>query len=754
MATVVADADVEVLADVSKFARDLRTKLEPILKKIQAIVDIVAATEEFTKEVDRAVKDAEKESVVIPIRIDTKGLNKDVEAAKTRINRSKAAKIKVEVEVDKDAEKATGGFLKRLSKIGADAGTRFIKFFSDSFTSGLTELQSIGSKIGTTVAQGLIGLAAAGAAIAIGFPAAAGAVVLLANAIALLLPLTVAVFGPLAALGAIAGVIFLAFRDVTAAIQGDTEALNRLAPSARAVVGVLQGFKPVLKEIQQNGQEAFFSGLADPLRQLGDTILPLANDAIVGIATTINGVLKEAIDFFNSSEGNQKLVEFFEDVQSIVDEIARAAPGAGKALLALISVGTDLAEDTLPSVIDKVDELSQKIENFANEGGLEASFKRGLTFAKQLFEVVKLTVAITKSVGEAFLEGFGALIPGEDDQAKMDALIDFLKKLEATAENPLVQEGIKGIGTALFGLIAALGLAALAIGLFISALTNLILKLIEAGQAVDDFTRKAREKWDEFGIDLGGMVANTALLFGSIPGKVSAALSGLTGTVQTAFNNAFNAGYQAIRDNLNRAIGVIQTFPAAITGAFFRIPSLLYQSGQTMIQGLIDGMLSKLSSLAKAAGSLASKITGFLKLNSPSKEGPLSRREGGSMEASGQQLVKDFESGMLARLASLGSVSGTVASAVQDQLGRQLAGTLGPTAPFITPSFGNGATVSQPTLRAAATGSSERATRMGNTTTTTVNNNRTVSPTINISSTGDANTDASRMIRRMLSLGV
>lgn len=743
--TVVADADVEVIAGVSKLAGDLRKKLEPILKKITAVINTAADVDQFEKDVDKAIKQAEKKTATIKVEVDTKSVDKEIDATRTRINRAKPAQIRVDVDVDE----SSSGFLQKFASLGKESGTRFVTFLGKTIATGLGQLST--SLLGTA-AQGLVGLATAGAALAVSFPIAAGAVVALSAAIATMLPLVIGVAAPLGALALVAGTLFVGLRDVQEALEGDEEALKRLTPSARGVLNVFGEFKPVLKEIRDSAQEALFEGLSEPLRELGNTALPVVKEAIVELAQTINGVLLEAIAFFNSAEGNQLLVEFFDDISESAKDIASIAPDAIVAVAKLVALGARLGRVVLPEIIDKLDEFIDKLTEAADSGQLEKSFNEALIIARQLIEATKIIFNIVKSVGSAFLEGFTALIPGDEDQSKMDQFIAALKDLETFLANPLVQEGIRGIGTAIFLLVAAFGAAVIAIGLFVAALTDIPNKGQEAfnrvAQALDDlfgaivdFTNKARQKWDEIGIDLGGMVNNVTNLLSSLPGKAAAALSGLTGTVQQAFNNAMNAAQQAILDGRDRAVGALNNIKTAIIGALFSLPSILYNSGRAMIESLAQGILSQLGKARSAAGAIVSGIKGFF-YNSPPKEGPMAGQ--GGVDKSAEIMLKAFTDSMLGEIPGISNATEEVVQAVSDAMG------LGPTRRFIPPSFGNNAAVSAPNLRNAAPLSVPRSsgTTGG---TTTVNNARNTSATITIvAPTDDPTAIADRLVRRLL----
>jgi phage-related protein len=476
----------------------------------------------------------------------------------------------------------------------------------------------------------------------------------------------------------------------------------------------------------------------------------------VEIAQTINGVLLEAIQFFNSEEGNKKLVEFFDDLSEVVKQIADLAPAAGKAILSLISIGAKLGRSILPEITSKMDELINKFNDFADSGGIEKSFEKAVAFAKQLIEATKTIFSIVQSVGTAFLEGFGSLIPSDGDQTKMDTFVDSLKKLQDFVENPLVQEGIKGIGIALFGLIAAVALAALGVGLLISTLAAIpdgvkkVNKSIEdLGNAIDDFLLGIGQSIVDF---IGGVfsfvgdkffdfINKIRDSFVKLPGTITTALSGLTSAVETAFRNAMDAGFSAVRTALTQITSAFGSVKNSIISTISSLPSALFNSGKEMVASLARGMLASLPSARNAASSIVGAVRNFFH-SSPPKEGPMSGS--GDVDRSGKILVDTFAKGMIQEIKVAASAADMLAATVARSLG------LGETARF-EPSF-SGQDVTRPdlsNLRSVGTA------KVGTTTnaSTTNTSSRSSSAIINITApSGDPNAIADRL-RRLLETG-
>ena len=79
---------------------------------------------------------------------------------------------------------------------------------------------------------------------------------------------------------------------------------------------------------------------------------------------------------------------------------------------------------------------------------------------------------------------------------------------------------------------------------------------------------------------------------------------------------------QAVARKVAEVISTVSAIPGKVSAALGDLGSYLYSKGQALIQGLIDGIMSKIGAIGSAMGSVGSKIKGFLP-GSPVKEGPL-----------------------------------------------------------------------------------------------------------------------------------
>jgi TP901 family phage tail tape measure protein len=94
----------------------------------------------------------------------------------------------------------------------------------------------------------------------------------------------------------------------------------------------------------------------------------------------------------------------------------------------------------------------------------------------------------------------------------------------------------------------------------------------------------------------------------------------------TTYIGFWRAGLSAIvgviRSGLGTAVGVVRGLPGRIVGAIGDLGGLLKNAGARLIQGLIDGIKSRIAGIGNVMSSVTSKIKGFLP-GSPVREGPL-----------------------------------------------------------------------------------------------------------------------------------
>lgn len=105
----------------------------------------------------------------------------------------------------------------------------------------------------------------------------------------------------------------------------------------------------------------------------------------------------------------------------------------------------------------------------------------------------------------------------------------------------------------------------------------------------------------------------------------------------------FNDLKNAASGGTDEFIAFVKGIPGRVLDALANFGSLLYQKGRDLIQGLIDGIKSKIGAVSDAMGGIMNTITGWLP-GSPAEVGPLSGR--GYVLYRGQHLSEDFAEGI------------------------------------------------------------------------------------------------------------
>lgn len=133
-------------------------------------------------------------------------------------------------------------------------------------------------------------------------------------------------------------------------------------------------------------------------------------------------------------------------------------------------------------------------------------------------------------------------------------------------------------------------------------------------------------------------------------------ISAVVGVIRNAFNNARNAAKAA----LSSLVSVVRGIPGRVSSALGNLGSLLYNKGQAIIRGFINGIGSMIGAVKAKAQSVVSAVTRFLP-GSPAKEGPLSGK--GYVLLRARRFMNDFAQGIedgsqKPRAALAGSVGG------------------------------------------------------------------------------------------------
>lgn len=171
------------------------------------------------------------------------------------------------------------------------------------------------------------------------------------------------------------------------------------------------------------------------------------------------------------------------------------------------------------------------------------------------------------------------------------------------------------------------------IGIVIIAIIALVAALVLAWKKSETFRNIVLGAWAAL---KGGVAAALGWLRSAIPAAWSWVVSrvsgivGWFGSLPGKFSGWFGSVKSAATGKLGELVSWVKGLPGRIIAGLGQVGTLLRDSGAHLIQGLIDGVLSKLRAVGEAAGKIANKVKGFFG-GSPVEEGPLLGWNGGKV---------------------------------------------------------------------------------------------------------------------------
>ena len=168
-------------------------------------------------------------------------------------------------------------------------------------------------------------------------------------------------------------------------------------------------------------------------------------------------------------------------------------------------------------------------------------------------------------------------------------------------------------------------------------------KLDEIGQWFQSLPQKAMDAGSQF-------LTNIGQWFQQLPGRIWQWLTGAISSVQ-AWGGQMGAGARNAGNQFLQGItGTLQSLPGRIQSLFSNAGSWLLSSGRSIMDGLAQGIRNGISAAVDAASNAMEAISKLFP-HSPAKEGPFSGH--GWTLYSGQSIIDGLAEGMLQRRAGL-----------------------------------------------------------------------------------------------------
>jgi TP901 family phage tail tape measure protein len=169
-----------------------------------------------------------------------------------------------------------------------------------------------------------------------------------------------------------------------------------------------------------------------------------------------------------------------------------------------------------------------------------------------------------------------------------------------------------------------------------------------------------------------------SFITGNVNAAKGIAVGGFRGMVN-GIKGAVNSIKGAVTKAFQNTLDFIKSIPGKILEALGNVGSLLLESGKKIIQGLIDGIKSKVGDLGGAMKSVVKDGISAFTPFSPVKEGPLKKFNRGG---TGIKLMEMLQEGITSQRNSVARATASIATAMSDSFNNTLA--------FVDPSIAGG----------------------------------------------------------------
>lgn len=469
--------------------------------------------------------------------------------------------------------------------------------------------------------------------------------------------------------------------------------LGNLATDARNV-GILERLLASTARIT-DALGASFTRLGQAFLNAIDAGLP----SLETLSDRLGGAITKLADFINASIADGSFQAFLDDAIATLDELL-ALGGAVGELLGVLFGGTDEAGrgfiGTLTDITKRMTEFFKSaegqdaLEDFSEVivgVGVALGFVVNITrefidIFTDIDDAINSTIDWFGRLGDSLTSTWGAITGAVS--TGVDAVVGFFAALPERVSALIA--AIPGRVAAVFQAAAEAALTALAFliatvvvfftdlpGQIVAALAALVVLLATTWDSivlkvVETFTR-AREfivtTWENVLAFISGLPARIGAFFQQVNDAVVARVTAL--------------------------IEYVQGLPGRILAAIGNLGSLLYSAGANVIQGLINGIGSRIGALRDKIANAVQTIRDHLPF-SPAKTGPLSGS--GSPHIAGAVITEMIAAGLDAGTPLIAQAAGRVAGATMSPFGA--IGQAGVN-PLTSPTPGQAGTVLSPT---------------------------------------------------------
>lgn len=243
------------------------------------------------------------------------------------------------------------------------------------------------------------------------------------------------------------------------------DALANLSPNARAFVQEVLGLKGAWDSLRKSVQDKLFAGLAAEVQPLAQQWFPILEKGMGGVATALNGIIKETVDYLKTAEAQQNVANIFDNTGQALTNMKGIVRDLLAAFLDIASVGSDFLPDLATGAADAASRFRDFISAAKDSGKLREWMQGALDTASTLWQLLKNLASIIGSVFKALdQEGGGAL-------NTLTALTGQIAKFLKSAEG---QDALHALGKILASIGGAVGKVFMS---FLSVAADILVRL-------------------------------------------------------------------------------------------------------------------------------------------------------------------------------------------------------------------------------------------------------------------------------------
>jgi hypothetical protein len=224
------------------------------------------------------------------------------------------------------------------------------------------------------------------------------------------------------------------------ALSGSTEAFDKLSANAQATVRAILGLDGAWMDLRHSVQDALFAGVADEVKVLGGTYIPVLKSGMTGVAQEFNTGAHSVARFLAEGEQVKTINSLFGGTKGVVGNLTDTMQPLLAVLLDVVAVGTEM----LPGLTSGFGAAAERAAAFVHDaretgqlrewiqGGLDTLHQLGTLFS----QVGQIVSAVFKGLGAGGTNFLDTLI-------RVTATVrDFLQSFEG-------QQALKAVGQAL-----------------------------------------------------------------------------------------------------------------------------------------------------------------------------------------------------------------------------------------------------------------------------------------------------------------